>query len=246
MPGRLDGKVALITGAARGQGAAEAALFAAEGATVVATDVLDDEGERAAAATPGCSYQRLDVSSEADWDRVVADVATQHGRVDVLVNNAAMIVAKPLIEMPLTDYRRVVEVNQVGVFLGMKTVAPVMQGARTGSIINVASIDGLKGTPLSIAYGASKWAVRGMSKVAALELAPAVRVNTIFPGPIDTPMLRGVPIVLENGMDWLAEQVPLQRVAAPAEVATLALFLASDDSAYCTGAEFVIDGGMTV
>jgi 3alpha(or 20beta)-hydroxysteroid dehydrogenase len=243
--GRLDGKVALITGGARGQGAQEAQLFASEGAAVVITDVLDDEGKQTAAGIgERATYHHHDVTREADWSSVVEAVIAEHGQLDVLVNNAGILQIAPLMMTSEEDYRRVIDVNQVGVFLGMKTVVPHMVERQSGSIINVSSVAGLMGTPGMIAYGASKWAVRGMTKAVALEVASfGVRVNSIHPGIIETPMLDeferwGI-------MPQVMQRVPVARKADPIEVALLALYLASDDSTYSTGAEFVVDGGMT-
>jgi 3alpha(or 20beta)-hydroxysteroid dehydrogenase len=243
--GRLDGKVALITGGARGQGATEGSLFAAEGATVVLTDVLDDEG-KATADTIGdaATYVHHDVTQEADWTDVVAGVVADHGRIDVLVNNAGILHIAPTVMTEEADFRRVIDVNQIGVFLGMKAVIPTMVGQNSGSIVNISSVAGLVGAPGMIAYGASKWAVRGMTKSVALELAGSgIRVNSVHPGIIDTPMLRAFD-------EWgitpaVIERVPLGHSAPPENVASLVLFLASDDSAYCTGSEFIVDGGMT-
>jgi 3alpha(or 20beta)-hydroxysteroid dehydrogenase len=243
--GRLDGKVALITGGARGQGAQEAELFAGEGASVVLTDVLDDDGKQTAAAIgERATYHHHDVTREADWASVVDAVIAEHGHLDVLVNNAGIVAISPLVMTSEEDYRRVIDVNQVGVFLGMKAVVPHMVDRQTGSIINVSSVAGLMGSPGMIAYGASKWAVRGMTKAVALEVAPfGVRVNSIHPGIIDTPMLEefekwGI-------MNAVMGRVPVNRKAEAIEVARLALYLASDESAYSTGSEFVVDGGMT-
>ena len=246
MPGRLDGKVALISGGARGQGAAEAQLFSDEGAAVVITDVLDREGRKTAAAIDNCAYQHLDVTSEDEWQAVVADVVESHGKIDVLINNAGIYTSRLMADLPLDEYRRVIEVNQVGVFLGMKTVAAPMTNAGSGSIINLSSFAGLRGGPGIMAYAASKWAVRGMTKVAAHELGPfGIRVNSIHPGLIDTPMLQQVPAVEAGKLDRWVRQIPLKRVAEAVEVARLALFLASDDSVYSSGSEFIIDGGMS-
>ncbi len=245
MAGRLTGKVALITGAARGQGAAEARLFAAEGAAVIAADVLDTEGSETAAAIDGATYFHLDVASVADWDRVLADVIEQHGRIDVLINNAGILTLSTLLTMDLDEYRRVIDVNQIGVFLGLRAVAPHMVAAESGAIVNISSIAGMAGGWGNIAYTASKWAVRGMTKSAARELGPhGVRVNSIHPGVIDTPMIHAVPGVDAGGLDPLIARTPMRRVAEPEEIAALALFLASDESSFCSGAEFVADGGM--
>jgi 3alpha(or 20beta)-hydroxysteroid dehydrogenase len=238
--------VALITGGARGQGAAEGALLAAEGAAVVITDLLDEEGHKTAASFGG-HYLHHDVTSEERWRAVVDTVMRQHGRIDVLVNNAGIFLPGQVTTMSLADYRRVIEVNQVGVFLGMKAVAGPMIAARSGSIINISSVAGLRGGGGgAIAYTASKWAVRGMTKSAALELGRhGIRVNSIHPGYIDTAMLQQVPGVEAGRLDDLVRRVPLGRIAGPDEVAKLVLFLASDDSSYSTGCEFVIDGGLT-
>ncbi len=243
--GRLDGKVALITGGARGQGAQEAELFASEGASVVITDVLDDDGKATAAAIGArVTFHHHDVTSEADWTSVVDAVLDEHGQLDVLVNNAGVLAIAPLVMTTEQEYRRVIDINQVGVFLGMKAVVPHMVERTSGSIVNISSVAGLMGTPGMIAYGASKWAVRGMTKAVALEVAPfGVRVNSIHPGIIETPML-------EEFEKWgimsaVMDRVPVGRKADAIEVARLALYLASDDSAYSTGSEFVVDGGMT-
>lgn len=246
MAGRLEGKTALITGGARGQGAAEARLFAAEGANVVVTDVLDAEGEQIANEVGG-SYRHHDVTSEADWTAIVKHAVEQFSGIDVLVNNAGIYAATPLLDASLEEYRRVIEVNQVGVFLGMRDVAPAMIARGGGSMINISSIAGLRGSGgRAIGYSASKWAVRGMTKTAALALAEhGIRVNSIHPGLIDTAMLQQVPGVDAGNTEQILRRVPMGRVAEAEEVAKLALFLASDDSSYSTGSEFVVDGGMT-
>jgi 3alpha(or 20beta)-hydroxysteroid dehydrogenase len=191
--GRLDGKVALITGGARGQGAAEGRLFAAEGAEVVLTDVLDTDGEKTAADIRG-QYYHHDVTSEADWASVIDRILESHGRLDVLVNNAGIWLTGRMTDTSLADYRRVIEVNQIGVFLGMQAASKPMMAARKGSIINISSIAGLRNSGSGFAYGASKWAVRGMTKTAARELGPyGVRVNSIHPGLIETAMLTSSP-----------------------------------------------------
>ncbi len=244
--GRLDGKVAIVTGGARGQGGAEAALFRAEGAEVVITDVLREVGARHADEI-GATFLAHDVRSEEEWAEVVRATLEGHGRVDVLVNNAGIFQRAKLIDTNLEMYRRIIDVNQTGVFLGMRAVAPVMIEQRSGSIVNISSVAGIRGAPGGFAYGASKFAVTGMTKSAAGELARhGVRVNSIHPGMIETDMMTEVTGGSAERHDRFARSVPLKRPAEPEEVARLALFLASDESAYCTGSEFVIDGGMTI
>jgi len=247
MPGRLHGKVAIISGAARGQGAAAAQLFVAEGARVLLCDVDDEHGKYLAAQLGANAwYRRLDVSDEQGWVDTVAEVDQAFGRLDVLVNNAGIISFSPLVDTTLAEYERVIRINQVGTFLGMRECVPVMKRAGTGSIINVSSVEGLAGMPWLTAYAASKFAIRGMTKVAAAELGPhGVRVNSVHPGAIDPAMgataLGGMPIDLS----LLGDRVPLGRSGQAEEVANLVLFLASDESSYCTGGEFVADGGAT-
>jgi 3alpha(or 20beta)-hydroxysteroid dehydrogenase len=241
--GRLDGKVALITGGARGQGAAEAERFAAEGATVVITDVLDDDGAATASRLgDAVTFVHHDVTSEQEWDAVVGGVVEVHGRIDVLVNNAGIFRRNGLLTTDLDEWDQVVAINQTGVFLGMKAVATVMCEQGAGSIVNISSVAGLRGAGISHAYAATKWAVRGMTKSAAVELAPhGIRVNSVHPGIIDTDMLREFGELRHR----IVERIPLGRVAAADEVGKLVLFLASDDSSYCTGHEYVVDGAMT-
>ncbi len=244
--GRLEAKVALVTGAARGMGEAIARRFAAEGARVVLADVLDAPG-RAAAARIGeaALFVRLDVTDEGEWERAVAAAEASFGRLDVLVNNAGVVRSAPLLETSLEDYRRVVEVNQTGVFLGMRVAGGTMAKAGGGSIVNVSSIDGLVAMERVIGYVASKFAVRGMTKAAALELARhGIRVNSIHPGYIETPMLDARPGQLDRLRRFCAERVPAGRTGRAEEIASLAVFLASDESSYCTGAEFLADGGL--
>ena len=242
--GRLEGKTALITGGARGQGAAEARLFAEEGANVVLTDVLDEDGERTADAI-GADYLHHDVTSEAEWAAAVAHAIGLHGGIDVLINNAGIYAQTTLVGSELEEYRRVIEVNQIGVYLGMREVAPVMIERGGGSIINISSVGGMRGGGGGFAYTASKWAVRGMTKSAAVRLGPhGIRVNSIHPGLIDTPMLGDTRMANPETLEQMLGQIPLGRIAQPGEVAKLALFLASDDSAYSTGSEFLIDGGL--
>ena len=236
--GRLAGKVALITGGARGQGAAEAKLFMEQGATVVITDVLTEEGERTAGEL-GCDFLEHDVSSEDRWAEVVAEVTSRHKQLDVLVNNAGILFAGRMVNTRTEDWDRVIAINQTGVFFGMRAAAPAMIEGGGGAIVNISSVAGLEGVFGSMAYTASKFAVRGMTKVAAKELGPSgIRVNSVHPGIIDTDMTTDFP------KERMLRAVPIGREADPSEVANLVLFLACDESSYCTGQEFVVDGGM--
>jgi len=243
---RLAGKVALITGAARGQGEAEAQLFVAEGAKVVLGDVLDDPGKGVAKSLGDSAvYLHHDVSREESWANFVATALQTFGQIDVLVNNAGILHVAPIAEIKLEHYMRVIQVNQVGCLLGMKAVIPSMAKAGGGSIVNISSISGIEGAIGLVSYVSSKFAIRGMTKTAALELGRlGIRVNAICPGGIDTPMGRGDSEGFENvdSSAWY-RALPLQRIGKPDEVAKLALYLASSEAAYCTGAEFVIDGG---
>lgn len=243
--GRLDGKVALITGAARGQGEAEARLFAEEGAKVVLGDLLDGEGEKVAASLGDRAlYLHHDVSREDSWTNFTAAALQRFGKIDVLVNNAGIVLVMPIAQITLEAYMRVINVNQVGCLLGMKAVLAPMLEAGRGSIVNVASAAGLEGNAGLVAYAASKFAVRGMTKTAALELGPfGIRVNAICPGGIDTPMVHSGDFASVDSAAVYAS-LPLGRIGEPREIATAALFLASDESSYCTGADFVVDGGM--
>lgn len=243
--GRLDGKVAIITGAARGQGEAEARLFAQEGATVVLTDVLSSEGQ-VVADDLGAAFHHHDVSTEDGWARVVDATLEAHGRIDVLVNNAGIFHRAKLVDHTVDDLRRILDINLIGVFLGMRSVAPAMMSQESGSIVNISSIAGLVGSPGAIGYGASKFAVTGMTKTAAIELARyGVRVNSIHPGMINTDMILEVASGDEGRLERLAGSTPFKRGAAPDEIANLALYLASEESSFSSGSEFVADGGVT-
>lgn len=240
----LTGKVALITGAARGQGAAEARLFTDRGAKVVLTDLLEREGKEVAESIGDAArFVRHDVSDEADWLSAVDTALSEFGRLDVLVNNAAIYTAKPLIDQSAAEFERILRVNLVGAFLGIKAVVDPMKAAGGGSIVNISSQAGLQGLMGHGAYGASKWGLRGMTKTAALELGPlGIRVNSVHPGPIDTPMIGHLGLGRGPGSFPF---LPLNRVGLPEEVADLVAFLASDASSYITGAEFAIDGGLS-
>ena len=244
--GILDSKVAIFTGGARGQGAVEGQLFADAGATVVLTDVLDEAGEQTAGEL-GCDYLHHDVASESDWDSVVADVVERHGRIDVLVNNAGIFENTSMMATSVDLFRRMMDINALGVFLGMQKVGAVMAEQGSGSIVNISSVAGLMGTPTSFAYGASKWAVRGMTKSAAKDLGRrGVRVNSVHPGWIDTDMLAQVHDFHDESdrTSRMLRTLPLGRVAEPDEVGKVVVFLASEESSYCTGQEFTVDGGM--
>jgi 3alpha(or 20beta)-hydroxysteroid dehydrogenase len=240
--GRLDGKVALITGAARGQGEAEARLFVAEGASVVLADVLDEEGaEVAKSLGKSAAYIHLDVGSESDWAAAVALAESSFGPVNVLVNNAGVLLFQAIHKTTLEEWERVQRVNVTGTFLGIKSVTPSMTAAGGGSIVNISSTAGLQGLPYVGAYVASKWAVRGMTKSAAIDLGhKGIRVNSVHPGGIDTPMVAGT----DKDAPFY-KRLPVSRMGSPDEVARAVLFLASDESSYTTGAELAIDGGAT-
>lgn len=244
--GALDGKVAIITGAgsALGQGAAEARMFAQCGAaSVVIADLASTDGEAVAEQLNGVGhFAPLDVTDAEGWRTLVESVMRDFGHVDVLVNNAGIWLAKGVLETSPEEYRKVIEVNQTGVFLGMWAVAPVMCKARCGSIVNISSNAGLRGGGMPHAYAASKWAVRGMSRAAAWELAPyGVRVNAVCPGVITTAMIQGGQEVL----DHLTSISPSGKLGSPEEVARLVTFLASDENGYVSGAEIAIDGAFT-
>jgi 3alpha(or 20beta)-hydroxysteroid dehydrogenase len=238
----LTGKVAIITGAARGQGAAEARLFASLGAQVVLTDVLAGEGDRVAESIgTAARFVRHDVADENDWHRAVDTAVTEFGRVDVLVNNAAICKVVPLVEQNAEGFEQMLRVNLLGAFLGIKAVTEPMKAAGGGSIVNISSQAGVQGLAGYSAYGSSKWGLRGLSKVAAIELGPlSIRVNTVYPGMIDTPMIAHLEVERGPGGHPGA---PLTRVGAPEEVAEVVAFLASDASSYMTGADLTVDGG---
>ncbi|MER8046126.1 SDR family NAD(P)-dependent oxidoreductase [Streptomyces sp. NPDC094032] len=244
--GKLDGRVVVITGAARGQGEQEARLFAAEGARVVLGDVLDGPGEALAKelGEDRALYVHLDVTSEAEWAAAVAAAKERFGRIDGLVNNAGILRFNELVSTPLDEFQAIVQVNQVGCFLGMKAVAPEIAAAGGGTVVNTASYTGVTGMAGVGAYAASKHAVLGLTRVAALELAAkGIRVNAVCPGAIDTAMSNPEGVDPAATAELYRKLVPLGRIGRPEEVASLALFLTGEDSAYITGQPFVIDGG---
>jgi len=241
--GRLDGKVAIITGAARGQGEAEARIFAREGAQVVVADVLDDLGQAVADDIGGAArYVHHDVSSQDSWANVVAAANDAFGPVTVLVNNAAILIPGTVEEMPLETYLQVIMVNQVGCFLGMQAVIPGMKEAGHGAIVNVSSIDGLQSKNGLVAYSSSKFAITGMTKTAAIELGPyGIRVNSLHPGGVNTMMGNPFGMPEMEFEPYKLQAIP--RIGYPDEIANCALFLASDEASYVTGAELTADGG---
>jgi 3alpha(or 20beta)-hydroxysteroid dehydrogenase len=245
MGSRLEGKVALITGAARGQGEAEARRFVEEGARVLLTDVRDDEGEALARSLgAAAAYQSLDVIDEAQWRRAVSTAVDRFGALHVLVNNAGIGIVGLLDELSLEDHRRIIDVNLNGVYLGLRTAKSALAATGNASIVNVSSIDGLVGVLGMTSYSASKFAVTGMTRSASIELGPlGIRVNSIHPGVIASPMVREVSGEIQARLDRLMAQQPIARMGEPEEVANLALFLASDEASYITGTQIVIDGG---
>lgn len=247
MAGRLSGKVALISGAARGMGESEARLFAREGAQVVLGDILEDQGQVAVEdiAQQGgtATFVPLDVTHEQDWQRAVETVEQTYGGLDILVNNAGIVRMAPLDETSLEAWNEIISVNQTGVFLGIKHAVPAMRRAGGGSIVNISSIAGLIGLPNIPAYQASKGAVRLLTKNAAVQYATdKIRVNSVHPGRIETPMT--APLAPKR-REMLLRLTPLGRDGTAEEVAYGVLYLASDESSYVTGAELVIDGGYT-
>ena len=240
---RLQDKVIIITGAAQGMGETHARLCMEEGAKVVLTDINSEKGDALAKELgDNALFIKHDVTNEDDWAKVVKAIQEKFGQIDVLVNNAGITTHKSILDTSVDDYRKILEINQVSVFLGMKAVIPTMKAARQGSIINISSINGLVGG--AIGYTDSKFAVCGMTKAAALECAPhGIRVNSIHPGVIATPMIMQGDT--KDAVEAFAKTIPMRRVAQPEEVSGMVLFLASDDSSYSTGSEFIVDGGLT-
>jgi 3alpha(or 20beta)-hydroxysteroid dehydrogenase len=245
--GRLDGKTALITGGARGMGESHARHFVAEGAQVVLGDVLDEQG-REVARSLGASarYVHHDVRSEAGWASAVDTTLAEFGRLDVLVNNAGILARGPIAEMPLETFREVLDVNLIGCWLGIKHASAPMTAAGRGSIVNTSSIEGLVGAAGFSAYSASKFAIRGVTKVAARELGQyGIRVNSVHPGGVGTPMALSVAeSITDPDQLTFMKFMPIPRLADPLEISRLVAFLASDECSYSTGSEFVADGGM--
>ncbi|MFS8204385.1 SDR family NAD(P)-dependent oxidoreductase (plasmid) [Streptomyces sp. CWNU-52B] len=251
--GKLDGRVVLVTGGARGQGEQEVRLFVSEGAEVVVADVLDEQGEALAKELGDrARYVHLDVSQEDDWADAVAAAKAAYGKVDGLVNNAGILRFNALVDTPLDEFMQIVRVNQVGVFLGIKALAPEIEAAGGGTVVNTSSYVGLTGMAYVGAYSATKHAIVGLTRVAALELAgKGIRVNAVCPGAVNTAMSN--PVLLDPTTDAEAalasvaslyrKIIPMGRIGGAEEVARLALFLSCEDSSYITGQPFVIDGG---
>tara|TARA_Y100001970_G_scaffold84605_1_gene106733 strand:+ start:875 stop:1600 length:726 start_codon:yes stop_codon:yes gene_type:complete len=240
--GILDGKVIIVTGSAKGMGAAEARHAAENGAEVVVTDVLDEQGIETATEI-GAIYRNLDVTSKENWDEVASSVIDEHGRIDGLVNNAGIYTSQDIFSASIDTFQRIVEVNQFGTYLGMATIAPIMSSQKSGSIVNISSVAGMRAQP-NIAYMASKWAVRGMTKGVAKTLANSgVRCNSVHPGAVETDILFGLE---EEAVTQLVSTIPMGRSGEPTEVAEVVTFLLSDSASYITGAEVVVDGGMII
>ena len=245
---RLEGKVCIITGGARGMGEATGRLFASEGAIVVLTDVLEEDGQRVASEIAkeferDALFLKHDVSSDEDWASVVSQTKDRFGRIDALVNNAGVVHFTPIEALSADDAQRVLSINTIGPMLGAKHVAPVMRAAGKGSIVNISSVDGLRGCNGLTIYTASKWALRGLTKSLAYEMGTSgIRVNSVHPGGVDTPMgnARNLPPEQLNAAFC---RVPLQRIGQPEEIAAASLFLASDEASYISGAEIAVDGG---
>lgn len=239
--GRVDGKVALISGGGRGMGAAHARALAAEGAKIVIGDILDEEGAKLAEEL-GCDTARfvhLDVTRSQDWQTAVQCAVEEFGRLNVVVNNAGIAKYNTLENFDVAVWQQVLDVNLTGTMLGMHAAVAPMKSAGGGSIVNISSVEGIRGTAGLHGYVASKWAVRGLAKAAAVELAPHnIRINSVLPGLVRTRMTIAIP---DDSL-----QIPLGRGASSAEVSTAVVFLASDESAYMTGADLVIDGGLSV
>jgi 3alpha(or 20beta)-hydroxysteroid dehydrogenase len=242
--GRIQDKIALVTGAAQGLGASIAARFAAEGASVICADIRDDLGEEGSQGLRRngleARYVRLDVASPDDWDKAIASIREREGRLDVLVNNAGVNLRKGILDLSVAEWDSVIAINLRGALLGLKAAVPLIAEGSGGSVINIASISGLGASP-NVAYGTSKWALRGLTRSAAFEFGPlGIRVNAILPGVVETPLNDGLTYV-EN----FRRATPLGELASSDDIAAMALFLASEDSRAITGQDHVVDGGFS-
>lgn len=240
---KLLDKVAIVTGGARGMGESHVRRFFEEGAKVVFTDINEEVGEKLAAELgDNALFVKHDVTDEAGWQEVIEKTEAAFGPVNVLVNNAGISMSKSIFDMSVEDYKKIIDINQVSVFIGMKAVLPSMQKAEGGSIVNISSMNGIVGG--AIGYTDSKFAVRGMTKAAALQVGHlGIRVNSVHPGVIETPMVTEGDAVEQ--IKEFAKHIPMRRMAQSEEVTNMVLFLASEDSSYSTGSEFIIDGGLT-
>ncbi|MGC5016122.1 glucose 1-dehydrogenase [Streptosporangium sp. DT93] len=242
--GLLDGKVALVTGGARGMGESHVRLFLQEGARVVLGDVLDEEGEALAEET-GAIFVHQDVTRPGDWERAVAATAEAYGKLDVLVNNAGIMKYRRIADMTMEEYERILDVNLKGTWLGVKSVIEPMKAAGRGAIVNISSVEGFIAAEGMSAYAASKFGVRGVTKAAARELARfKIRVNSVHPGAIATSMVLDPELAAEVDGEAFLKSMVIKRFAKPVEVSHVVAFLASDRASYCTGSEFTVDGGM--
>ncbi|NUT44532.1 MAG: glucose 1-dehydrogenase [Thermoactinospora sp.] len=242
--GLLDGKVALITGGARGMGESHVRLFLEEGAQVVFGDVLEEEGKALAAET-GATFVRQDVTRPEEWARAVDTVVETYGKLNILVNNAGILKFRRIADMEVEEFSRVLDVNLKGTWLGVKSVIEPMKASGRGSIVNISSIEGFIGAAGLSAYAASKFGIRGVTKAAARELAPfKIRVNSVHPGAINTNMVLDPEMMTEVDADAFVKSMVIKRFAKPIEVSHVVAFLASDRSSYCTGSEFTVDGGL--
>ena len=246
MTGRLEGKVAIISGAARGMGEQTARLFVKEGASVVLGDILPEVKDVADSLGDKAIGLTLDVTQAQSWRAAVVAGEERFGKIDVLVNNAGILVMDELAKTDDETFKRIFDVNAFGCFLGMREVAPAIERAGGGAIVNLSSVEGLGGNRFLVAYSGSKFAVRGMTKSAAIELArKGIRANSVHPGGIDTPMVQAFLPGEDDRKNFIGKQAPMRRMGRPEEIAEAVAFLASDAASYITGAELAIDGGAT-
>lgn len=243
---KLQGKVSLITGASMGMGKSHAKSFIKEGATVYLADIDAKKGkETAQELGDKAHFIQLDVTDENNWKKVIQHIEEESGKLDVLVNNAGISIFKPLVDMTTDDYMKTININQLSVFLGMKYSMPLLEKSDSASIINISSIEGIKGSSGGYGYVSSKFAVRGLTKSAALEFADKnIRVNSVHPGAVETPMVLEATGEQKKNIELFIQTIPMKRMAQAEEVSKMVLFLASDESSYSTGSEFIIDGGI--